>query len=71
MVLAWKFLLPLTLLNLVVVAVWHYTRGWQFPGQTVARWILSAAIIGIPYHWLGMRLSAGRARGPRTYRYAT
>lgn len=66
---AWKFMLPLALLNLVVAAVWHFTAGWSFGGAVFARWLLGAAMIGLPYVWLGNALSGGKAT-QRNYRFA-
>jgi NADH-quinone oxidoreductase subunit H len=68
---AWKFMLPLTLINLVAAAVWHYTGIWSFAGAAPARWLLGAALIGVPYVVLGRALYTGRGLGPRTYHYAT
>jgi NADH-quinone oxidoreductase subunit H len=67
---AWKFLLPLALINLVAAAVWHYTAEWTFPGAILARWLLGAAIIGIPYVWLGRTLSGDKKLTQRVYRFA-
>ena len=68
---AWKFLLPMTLVNLVAAAAWHFSAGWSFPGALVWRWLFGAAVVGVPYLALGHAL-AGRVRlGPRSYRYAT
>jgi NADH-quinone oxidoreductase subunit H len=65
--LAWKFLVPLALLNLGNAAFWSLTAGWTGP-LVLVRWGLSAAIVFVPFLILGRRLSAGYA--PRTYRYA-
>ena len=67
---AWKFLLPLALINLVAAAIWHYTAEWNFAGAIVARWLLGAAIIGIPYVWLGRTLSGDKKLTQRVYRFA-
>jgi NADH-quinone oxidoreductase subunit H len=66
--LAWKFLVPLALLNLGNAAFWSLTAGWTGPLQ-LARWALSAAIVVGPFVLLGRGLTRGVA--PRTYRYAT
>ena len=61
---AWKFVLPLTLLNLFVAAL------WRFMGEGWLRWVVCSAIL------IGVYVTAGRAGmrrkkfGPRTYRYA-
>jgi NADH-quinone oxidoreductase subunit H len=68
--LAWKFMLPLALVNLVVAAVWHYTSGWKAGGALLWRWLLCAAMIGIPYAWLGRALAGDKKLTRRTYRYA-
>jgi NADH-quinone oxidoreductase subunit H len=63
--LAWKFMLPMALWNLVVAALWHYTRlaEWNW----VVRWLFCAALLAGPY------LAFGRAfetrLGRREYRY--
>lgn len=66
--LSWQFLVPLALLNLANAAFWSLTAGWS-PALQVVRWIVSAAIVIVPFIWIGRRLNQGR--GPRTYRYAT
>lgn len=67
---AWKFLLPLSLINLVVAAIWHFTGFWQFPGALAVRWLLSAALIFIPYATLARGLALQKKIGPREYHYA-
>jgi NADH-quinone oxidoreductase subunit H len=66
--LAWQFLVPLALINLANAAFWALTAGWNGP-LAVARWLVSAAIVIVPFLLLGRRVNAGR--GPRTYRYAS
>jgi len=65
---AWKFMLPMTLINFVVAGLWHFSRGWNLTGGTAVRWLLCAVILAVPYVILG------RAAGPkvarRVYRYA-
>jgi NADH-quinone oxidoreductase subunit H len=61
---AWKFILPLCLLNLMVTAL------WRFLGEGWLRWVLCSAILVVAYvglGWLGMRR---QQIGPRSYRYA-
>jgi NADH-quinone oxidoreductase subunit H len=67
---AWKFMLPMSLLNLVVAAVWHFTLVWEFPGALAARWLLCAAMIAVPYAVLGRALTGDKKTTLRTYRYA-
>ncbi|MEY4939204.1 MAG: NADH-quinone oxidoreductase subunit 8 [Verrucomicrobiota bacterium] len=64
---AWKFLVPLSLINLATTAVWSLSAGWSGPLQLV-RWAVCLALVVVPFLALGRTLSAGVA--PRTYRYA-
>ena len=61
---AWKFVLPLAMLNLMVAALWHFLGdGW-------ARWVVCSAILAVGYvgmAWAGMR---SQHFGARSYRYA-
>jgi len=65
--LAWKFLVPLALVNLGVAAFWALSTGWTGPLQ-LARWGIAVALVVVPFLVIGRKLSAGL--GPRTYRYA-
>lgn len=65
---AWKFLLPLALVNIVVAAIWHFSKAWQLPGALGLRWILCALLIAIPFVGLGRGLSKVKAK--RVYQYA-
>jgi NADH-quinone oxidoreductase subunit H len=65
--LAWKFLVPIALLNLGAAAFWSLTFGWAGPLQLL-RWALDIGFVAVPALLLGRGLSAGL--GPRTYRYA-
>jgi NADH-quinone oxidoreductase subunit H len=67
---AWKFLLPLSLVNILVVALWHFTAVWEFPGAFLVRWILCLGLIAVPFVILGKALG-GPERPKRVYRYAT
>jgi len=67
---AWKFMLPLSLINLVAAAIWHYSGEWHFVGAVVTRWLIGAMIIGIPYVWLGRTLGADKKVTRRVYRFA-
>ena len=61
---AWKFLLPLTLVNLLVAAEWRFVEGvWT-------RWIVGMVIVVGTYVLMG-RVGMRREKlGPRSYRYA-
>src|SRR5208283_2315287 len=37
---AWKFLVPLALINLFVAAAWWKSGVWQFPAALEIRWLL-------------------------------
>lgn len=65
--LAWKFLVPLALINLGAVVFWELSATWSTPLQLV-RWIAALGLVVIPFVLLGRRLSSGI--GPRTYRFA-
>ncbi len=65
--LAWKFLVPLALVNLGTAAFWSLTYPWEGPLQ-LARWSIALALVAVPALLLGRGLSAGL--GPRQYRYA-
>jgi len=66
---AWRFLVPLTLINIAAAAAWHYSAWWGFQGAMATRWVLCAAIIGFPYVWLGRSLRGG-SPALRKYTYA-
>src|SRR5215469_6503294 len=61
---AWKFVIPFTLLNLVVVVV------WRFMGEGWARWIVCSAIVAAAYVAMGRAGMRRKNIAPRTYRYA-
>jgi NADH-quinone oxidoreductase subunit H len=61
---AWKFCLPVTLINIFVTAL------WRFLGDGWARWVACTLILAVVYAVMGR---VGMARGkvaPRSYRYA-
>lgn len=64
---AWKFLLPMTLVNLLAAALWHFTgrEGWSL----AARWLLCLVVLFIPYWLLGRGFES--SVGKREYRYAS
>jgi len=61
---AWKFMLPLSLLNLVTAAIWHYMP----PG--LPRWIVCGLLVVGPYLLLGRGLFKSQQLEKRVYRYA-
>ena len=61
---AWKFMLPLALINIVVAGIWHFMcHDWQ-------RWLVCAAIIFGAYLVLGRGLMRNQKLSKRRYRYA-
>jgi NADH-quinone oxidoreductase subunit H len=61
---AWKFVLPFTLLNLMVTALWRFMGdGWE-------RWVVCSAILGIVWVVMGRIEMRSEHFGPRSYRYA-
>ncbi|AWI08574.1 NADH-quinone oxidoreductase subunit NuoH [Ereboglobus luteus] len=64
---AWKLLVPLSLVNLVVVAFWMRTGDWAGPLQLV-RWAGAFALEFVPFLLIGRHMSKGL--GPRKYKYA-
>ena len=65
--LAWKFLVPLALVNLATAGFWSLSARWT-GGLDLARWAIALLLVVLPFVLIGRRLSAGLA--PRTYRYA-
>ena len=61
---AWKFMLPLALINLLTAAVWHDM------GPGLARWLVCGLLVVGPYLMLGRGLLAGKNIAKRVYRYA-
>ncbi|MFO1498124.1 MAG: NADH-quinone oxidoreductase subunit NuoH [Verrucomicrobiota bacterium] len=61
---AWKFMLPMALINIAVAGCWHFMApGWQ-------RWLVTALMILTPYVLLGRSLATGKNLGRRRYRFA-
>jgi NADH-quinone oxidoreductase subunit H len=61
---AWKFVLPMCLLNLFVAALWRFLGvGWP-------RWVVCLAILIVAYVGLGLLGMRRGNIGPRSYRYA-
>ena len=62
---AWKFMLPMTLINVAVAGLWYYSREW---GGIPIRWFMCAFCIAVPYVVLGRAVEPRVAR--RIYRYS-
>jgi len=65
---AWKFLVPLALLNLLVAGIWWWTGRAQFPGLLI-RWLVCSAILAAAYILLGRGLKDHKLP-PHRYHYA-
>jgi NADH-quinone oxidoreductase subunit H len=61
---AWKFVLPFTMLDLLVAAL------WRFMGDGWPRWVVCSAILLIAYALMGLAGMRRKHFGPRSYRYA-
>ena len=61
---AWKFMLPMSLLNLLVAG------AWRFWGDGWLRWVVSSVVLVAAYALLGRVLMRNQNLGPRSYRYA-
>ena len=61
---AWKFVLPMCLLNLMVAGLWRFMGdGWQ-------RWVICSVILIMAYTAMGWGEMRRGKIGPRSYRYA-
>jgi NADH-quinone oxidoreductase subunit H len=61
---AWRFMLPMALLNLVTAGTWHFLP------QGVLRWIVCGLLVIVPYVLLGRGLMDGWKLEKRVYRFA-
>jgi NADH-quinone oxidoreductase subunit H len=61
---AWKFMLPMALLNLVNVGIWRFLP----PG--LSRWLVCAILVVVPYILLGRGLVQSKKLEKRVYRFA-
>jgi len=61
---AWKFMLPMALLNLVTAGV------WRFLPQGILRWFVCGLLVVVPYVLLGRGLTQGWKLEKRVYRFA-
>jgi NADH-quinone oxidoreductase subunit H len=61
---AWKFVLPLSLLNLIVAGL------WRFMGEGLMRWGVCSAILLVAYFVMARLGMKAEKFGPRSYRYA-
>jgi NADH-quinone oxidoreductase subunit H len=61
---AWKFVLPMCLINLLVTGL------WRFMGDGWLRWAVCSAILIAAYAGMGLAEMRRQRLGPRSYRYA-
>ncbi len=61
---AWKFMLPMTLLNVFVAAAWHFLP------TGIIRWAVCTALLVIPFIVFSMGLKQNKKLQVRTYRFA-
>ncbi len=67
--LAWKFLVPMGLIDMLAAALWHLSSQWgAVPGALPTRWLLGAALLGFPYVLLGRAVNP-RIHAKREYVY--
>jgi NADH-quinone oxidoreductase subunit H len=62
--LAWEFILPMALLNMLVAGVWHFLSGG------LLRWLVCTGIIAVPCVLLSLSLKRKKRLMVRTYRFA-
>jgi len=62
--LAWKFMLPMTLLNIFTAGVWHFMPS----GFT--RWLVCTSLLIVPCLLLSRGLKQRKKLQIRTYRFA-
>jgi len=61
---AWKFMIPMALVNILVAGLWHYLEpAWL-------GWLVCGALIAGPYVLLGRLLIENQGVGRRTYRFS-
>jgi NADH-quinone oxidoreductase subunit H len=62
--LAWEFILPMALLNMLVAGVWHFIPN------AISRWLVCTAILAVPFIFLSLSLKRKKRLLVRTYRFA-
>lgn len=61
---AWKFMLPMSLINIGVVGTWRLMpSGWE-------RWLICAGMVVAPYVTLGRGMAQGKKLARRAYQFA-
>jgi len=64
MVFAWKFMLPMALVNLLAAGLWRFT------GAGPLGWLICGSLVAIAYVWLGSHMALGKPMPKRQYRFA-
>jgi NADH-quinone oxidoreductase subunit H len=64
MSLAWEFILPMALLNMLDAGIWHFMPAG------VLRWLVCTAIVAVPCVLLGQGLKRNKKFQIRTYQFA-
>jgi NADH-quinone oxidoreductase subunit H len=64
MALAWEFILPMAILNMLVAGVWHFMPAG------IVRWLVCAIIIAVPCALLAQGLKKKKKFQVRTYQFA-
>jgi NADH-quinone oxidoreductase subunit H len=62
--LAWKLMLPMALVNIIVAGL------WRFMPAGIARWGICFSLVAAAYWLLGRALAGGKQLAKRVYRYA-
>ena len=62
--LAWKVMLPMALVNIIVAGL------WRFMSAGIARWGICFGLVAAAYWLLGKSLAGGKHLAKRVYRYA-
>jgi NADH-quinone oxidoreductase subunit H len=61
---AWRFMLPMALINLITAGIWH------FLAQGILRWIVCSVVVVVSYVLLARGLTQGWKLEKRVYRFA-
>lgn len=70
MAFAWKFMLPMALINLPVAALWHYVTVRNFPGAWLVGWVLCGGVLYGAFVLLSKGFETRFTHAKRTYRFA-
>ncbi len=62
---AWKFMLPMSLVNILASGLWRFT------GDGVLGWLVCGSLVAGSYYALGLNLAPKNAVTKRIYRFAT